>query len=55
VPVRRPGLVASAGNRAARFKIGRHVLFEESDVRAWIKAHGIPARRRKDADRETGW
>jgi hypothetical protein len=43
----------------ARFKIGRHVLFEESDVRAWIKAHGIPAEpaagRRKDADRGTGW
>jgi hypothetical protein len=59
VSVRRPGLVASAGHRAARFKIGRHVLFEESDVRAWIKAHGIPAEpaagRRKDADRGTGW
>jgi len=43
------------GHRAARFKIGGHVLFEESDVRAWIKAHGIPAGRRKDADRGTGW
>jgi hypothetical protein len=40
-------------------KIGRHVLFEESDVRAWIKAHGMPAEpaagRRKVADRGTGW
>ena len=24
-------------------------------VAAWIKAHGIPAGRRKDADRGTGW
>jgi hypothetical protein len=52
-------LLLVAGHRAARFKIGRHVLFEESDVRAWIKAHGIPAEpaagRRKDADRGTGW
>jgi len=31
------------------------VLFEESDVRAWIKAQGIPAGRGKDADRGTGW
>ncbi|SQD99742.1 hypothetical protein FMEAI12_5590010 [Parafrankia sp. Ea1.12] len=29
------------------------MLFEESDARAWIKAHGIPAGRRKDADRRT--
>jgi len=43
------GLTAYAGHRAVRFTIGRHVLFEESDVRAWIKAHG------KDADRRTGW
>jgi hypothetical protein len=43
VPVRRPGLVAYAGHCAARFKFGRHVLFEESDVWAWIKAHGLPA------------
>jgi hypothetical protein len=48
-----------AGQSAARFKIGRHVLSGESDVRAWIKAHAIPAEpaagRRKDADRGTGW
>ena len=48
------GLVA-AEHRAARFMIGRHVLFEESDMRAWVKVHGIPAGRRKDADRGTGW
>jgi len=35
------------------------VLSGESDVRAWIKAHAIPAEpaagRRKDAGRGTGW
>jgi hypothetical protein len=45
--------------RLPQAPIGRYVLFEESDMRAWIKAHGIPAEpaagRRKDADRGTGW
>ena len=31
------------------------VLFDESDVQAWIEANGIPAERRKDADHGTGW
>jgi hypothetical protein len=47
------------GTGPRAYKIGRHVLFEEADVRAGIEAHEIrgrsASRRRGDAQRGTGW
>ena len=48
------------GTGPRAYKIGRHVLFEEADVRAWIEAHEIRDRsasrkRGGDAQRGTGW
>ncbi|GAB2474330.1 hypothetical protein GCM10027063_14180 [Promicromonospora xylanilytica] len=47
------------GTGPRAYKIGRHVLFEEADVRAWLEAHEIrgrsASRRRGDAQRGTGW
>ncbi|MFI9486983.1 helix-turn-helix transcriptional regulator [Promicromonospora sp. NPDC052451] len=47
------------GTGPRAYKIGRHVLFEEADVRAWIKAHeirgGSASRRHGDAQHGTGW
>ena len=43
-----------AGPRA--YKVGRHVLYDEADVRAWLDSHELPpSRRRTSVDDGSGW
>lgn len=42
------------GRAPKAYKIGRHLLFAEADVRAWLKARAEAAKAVEDADDVTG-
>lgn len=44
------------GTAPKAYRIGRHLMFEEADVRAWLADRAaVAARERGDAGSQTGW